>query len=140
MSKSQEEVNVIGEQFTSLPDHLKPQNGEERIHFETKSGTKTSEEIIEEIDAIETIQDSEPIDDENDDTVPTSKCKTCQQIFPTEEIVAHAKSEHNISGSVRQVSTMTQKVFFTSLNDEQIEECFVVTLPRSEHNKPHFFF
>ena len=137
LSKSQEEVSVIGDQFTTLPEHLKPQLEEERISFENTPVTKNSEETIDEMDVIETVQEPEANNDEIVQTVPTSRCKTCQQIFPTDEVVAHAKSEHNISGNVRQVSTMTQKVFFTSLNDEQIEECFIVTLPRSEHNKPH---
>ena len=166
LSKSKEELDQVGDEFVSLPEHMKPTEEGERgeLYNEADQDDKVPRSIEadeeEEGEMIEVLQhtgndsteadrEEEDVNEDNDEeTIPAmdmqSECVTCHEIFPTDQIIAHNREVHNISGSLRKLSKVTQvpnleghpQVFITSVEDKTVEECFVTVLPRKEHNRP----
>ena len=159
ISKSKEELEELGEDFVSIPLHLRKTDEEEGI-FHESSKEESKEEKIEDIEIIESFEeipqndvqeevgenDDGRADEENEDeNVMQSECVNCHEVFPTDQIVDHNRVAHNVSGSVRKLSKVINtpnlkghpQVFFTSVHDHNVEECFVTVLPRKEHNQPH---
>ena len=78
-------------------------------------------DITEKIDVIETV----PTPQENIQ-VSQSECRNCNEIIPTDQDVIHNRNEHNLTGSVRQLSKLVENQVFISSVQNQTEECFVI--------------
>ena len=159
LSKSEDEFQEIGEPFISLPEHLKDTGDSLKGDLYYKEPVKENQTHNDDEESALSLDGAEysttlprqivasPISPQqsgqNPQTdVPKAKCKACKEVLPRSELVSHNKDEHDIVGNMRQVSESLSKlvdeteVFISSVKDEQTEDCYVITLPRSEHNSP----